>query len=96
MEKETAEAVGDSLRERALTDNISKIECGGCTEQAWSGDPEGIAALVEHAMFHHVTRQSLYGVIYCEVAEPYTIAHRMGLAAQTQHEQSWRDAQVAA
>lgn len=75
---ETAGAIADDLRERALVDGLTKLECAACLESAWVSDPEQIAKLVDHCVFEHGHSQSIVGVRIREFADGYTLADRRG------------------
>lgn len=71
-------ALGDDVRERALANNIVRLECPGCDEHASVADPEGIARLIEHARRGHATVQSLLGISVGVVLSPVEIIQRVG------------------
>lgn len=93
---ESAGAIGDSLREQALTMHYTKLACAGCSLDAWTSDPDAIAQLVDHALFDHIGRQSIMGVREDELITGYALALRRGAPPQTEHEQRWRDEQAVA
>lgn len=71
-------ALGDEVRERALRNNIVRLECPNCDQHASVADPEGIAKLIEHARRGHTTVQSLLGISIGIAVSAYEIAERVG------------------
>lgn len=93
---ETAGEIADDLRERALKDGLVRLECAGCTYEAWTTDVDQIVKLVEHSIFEHGHRQGIIGIRWVEFVDAYTLAMRRGSVPLTEHEQQWRDEKLAA
>lgn len=70
--------LADEVRERALTNGVSRLECPSCNQAASIADPDGIAHLVEHARRGHSTVQSLLGIHVSVAMSPYEITSRLG------------------
>lgn len=90
---ESKYALGDSLREQALKEKLTALECAGCGLDAWIGDSTAIAALIEHAAYEHGTRQDIVGVKHVGFITGYTLGLRLGAPPVTEHEARWREEQ---
>jgi hypothetical protein len=92
---ENKNEIADDLRERALRDNLTKLECAACSEDAWVSDPDMIAKLVEHCVFDHGQRQGIIGVKCVDFISAYVLSDRLGAAPTSDHEVMWRHEQTA-
>lgn len=72
---------------RAL-DDTTTTECDAC---GLSSDNIGSDALIEHALFDHVSRAGLKVVRHGALLSSFELSLAAGLEARTDAEQKWRD-----